>query len=297
MQTPNARVSGLKASRRDPYRLLIMTIFGALSLLAVLIGCEVAHTSAPAGHAWMLNIASWIAGALLGTALCAGRIDIRRWWPVLALIGLASTFLEPGLSGVHRWISLGPVRLNSAELLLAPMIVALADPNPNPSLRLIVVFSALAILIFQPDASQAIALAGGSGVVMLASPQTALRRAVIVIGLAAMATASLFRPDPLAPVPEVEGIIQLAANQSTAVAGVAVLALVGAIVTPLVAAHRSPPGLRSACYGLTSYLALSALAPFCGRFPVPLVGMGVSSILGAWLGLGALMAIQGRRDQ
>ena len=83
--------------------------------------------------------------------------------------------------------------------------------------------------------------------------------------------------------PEVEGIVGLAWDMSPVLAALAVLTLAGTTLAPLLAA-RSP----AAC-GLTTYLALCALAPAFGAFPVPLVGMGVSPVLGAWLGFGALM--------
>jgi hypothetical protein len=41
---------------------------------------------------------------------------------------------------------------------------------------------------------------------------------------------------------------------------------------------------------LAVYCAVVSLAPALGAFPVPLVGMGMSAILGFWLGAGALAA-------
>ena len=110
----------------------------------------------------------------------------------------------------------------------------------------------------------------------------------------AMVGAAWFRPDPLAPVPEVEGIFQLAWASSPFVAILAVVALGAAALTPglVVRAGDAP---RRAALPLVVYFAVSALAPALGAFPAPLVGMGVSPILGAWLGVGLLAALASGR--
>jgi hypothetical protein len=167
------------------------------------------------------------------------------------------------MSGVHRWIALG-VRFNAAELLLPSALVTLDS-------QILLSFALLVLLALQPDASQAIALAGAMIVTTIAS-----KRFWLAASLAAVAALSFLRADTLAPVPEVEGIILLATPLQ---ASIAMLALAGTALAPLI--------VRS--YSLTIYLALCALAPALGAFPVPLVGMGVSPILGAWLGFGALM--------
>jgi len=246
-------------------------LFGGSSLVAVATGCWIASQHGVSQHIWLMNLAAWVVGAALAAAV--SRMPVKRWWWLaLALAGLASTFLSAGMSGVHRWIGLGPIRLNAAELLLPPALVAGWD--------IVLALAILILLVLQPDASQAIAFAGGSIVATLASNASRVRRVWTIALFAGGAAVSLLRADPLAPVPEVEGIIGLA---SPGFAALAILALAGTAFTALVVAHSS------AAYALTAYLVLIALAPMFGAFPVPLVGMGVSPILGAWLGFGALM--------
>jgi hypothetical protein len=96
---------------------------------------------------------------------------------------------------------------------------------------------------------------------------------------------SFVRQDTLAPVPEVEGIVGIATTMSPALGALAVLSLAGAVLAPLTVI-RSPQA-----YALTTYLAICALAPEFGAFPVPLVGMGVGPIFGAWFGFGTLMGM------
>ena len=242
--------------------------FGTMSLAAVATGCWVARAHGVPAQVWETNLAAWAVGA--GLAAPLSRARSARWWPVIAVAGLAATFLSSGLSGVHRWIGLGPIRLNGAELLLPPVFAA--------GTGIVLPLAILIALALQPDASQAVAFAGGSIALALTSSP---RRRWIAALFAAAAALSFLRPDPLAPVPEVEGILGLAARISPALAALAMAALAGTALAPLLV--RSP-----AAYGFAAYLALGALAPALGAFPVPLVGMGVSPILGAWLGFGAL---------
>ena len=71
------------------------------------------------------------------------------------------------------------------------------------------------------------------------------------------------------------------------------LALIGlAAFTAVPAAQtRSEGRLRLAGAALSLCLAAWAVTPLFGAFPVPLVGVGMSPILGAWLGVGLLAAM------
>jgi hypothetical protein len=278
------------AARPDPRLRLAWLLFGGFSLAAVLTGCWVASAHGVPGRALIMNLAAWAVGAVLALAISRAGSRVERAWPVIALIAVAATLLSPGLSGVHRWIALGPLRLNAAELFLAPALVALAGLNSRPLFGLILPLTTLILLASQPDASQAAAFAAASILMLFIGNHTAARRLLTTALFAAVAVMACLRPDPLAPVPEVEGIIGLAVGMSPVIAGLAVLALAGAVLSPLTAAGTG----KAAARGLTAYLALTALAPILGAFPVPLVGMGVSPILGAWLGFGALMNRSGQ---
>ncbi|WP_043429722.1 hypothetical protein [Cystobacter fuscus] len=256
---------------------------------AVLIGCGVAAAHAVPPALWARNAGAWILGALLATVLARTATPrMARVCLLLVPAAIAATFLDGGLSGVHRWIRLGPVRLNAAELLLPVGLVAWSSLAPRRFPFALTVPGIGLVLALQPDASQAVALAGAVLAIQLAQrPPGALGWVGVAVSTAA-ALIALFRPDPLLPVPEVEGILGLARDTSPLLALLAVLTLAGAVLSPL-AAVKGP--LPAAAMGLAVYLALSALAPGLGAFPVPLVGMGASPILGAWCGLGLLVGL------
>ena len=87
----------------------------------------------------------------------------------------------------------------------------------------------------------------------------------------ALAAASWLRPDPLEAIPEVEGIVGLAYAVSPVLALLAVVVLVATLLAP-------------------AYFLTAAATTLFGAFPMPLLGVGMSPILGFWLGVGLLAA-------
>lgn len=204
--------------------------------------------------------------------------------------GLALTLASPGLDSVHRWTHLGPFQLNVAEIFAPPALVGLSMLGGSLRWPWVVAAVAMALLITQPDASQATALGGGiMAVVAFRASGQAFRWAAGALIAAAIICAWL-RPDPLPPVPEVEQILRLAWDLSP-LAAVLTGALIGAAaVAPGVALRTGAPSTNGAALGLVAYFLLSAITPAIGAFPVPLAGMATSPILGFWLGVGMLAA-------
>ncbi|WP_250633526.1 hypothetical protein [Pinirhizobacter soli] len=233
-----------------------------------------------------MNLLAWIVGLVLCGLIARGGRSLGAFWVALGVLGLGATILSPPLEGVHRWIGLGPVRLNAAELLMPAAMVGVA------TLRMPTWVSVLVLALFiQPDASQAVAVACASIAILVIRKTTWTTVAVVSLPAAALAVAAVLQPDRLSPVPEVEGIIGLANRVSPLLAALAVMALAGTVLIPLLLTRTPSRLVRSAAIGLTIYLSLSAIAPIFGAFPVPLVGMGMSPILGWWLGFGALAGL------
>lgn len=264
-----------------------LAIFAALSLTALAIGCVVAHASGVPMVVWVRNLASWAVGATTAAVLVSFAGQRANFaFLVLAPVGLAASFWAAGLQGVHRWVDVGPLHVNVAQVLLPPAIVAVGDRTLGRT-RWWLAAAILLLLVAQPDASQATAFGGALAALIVASPERrGVRTAgVAVVGLAILA--SWQRPDPLAPVPEVEQIMDLAWRVSP-------IAAVGAWVALLAACGGlsvvRTPSLRTPAGALGVYALITAAAPLAGAFPFPLVGMGMSPILGLWLGAGLLAA-------
>lgn len=266
--------------------LSILGPFCVLSLAAMALGCAIAAASDVPAAVWMRNPVAWTIGVLIAATL-ALRAGPRASSAVLALapLGLAASLFSAGQQGVHRWIDVGPLHLNVAQVLLPAAIVAFAAQRQ--AWRWLVAATVMALLIVQPDASQSTAFGGALFALIGAS---ALAKPARLAGMAATGVAiaaSWLRPDPLGPVPEVEEIMRLAAELSPLAAVAAWVALIAAVGSP---ALMKTPGDGGASRALCAYAVLSALMPLIGPFPVPLVGMAMSPILGLWLGVGLLAA-------
>jgi hypothetical protein len=279
---------------RPPGSTVLLPLFAILSLAAVAIGCVVASADGVAAATWYRNLAAWVLGALAAVAIArwGGRRTLIGFL-VAAPVGLAATFLSAGSGGIHRWADLGPAHVNVAEVLLPPAVVACVTLAGSLRWAWGAAAVVAGLLIVQPDASQATAF-GGALVVVATFLLGGIRRMGGMALAACSVVAAWLRPDPLAPVPTVEGIMALAWSLSPVVAILAGIALGGAVLAPLAASRSDHRPVRVAALTLAAYAVLSALAPLLGAFPVPLVGMGMSPILGLWLGIGLLTALAAR---
>jgi cell division protein FtsW (lipid II flippase) len=250
----------------------------------------------------LLNLASAAGGflvlALGGQTLAA--LLVNRPGAVAAVILSVEllTLVSPGIAGVHRWISLGDVRLHPAAILnpLLLLAVILLWHGERGRAATSVVVAGLMLHVLQPDAGQASALAAGAlALALCTGPKGAPRLGMIVVAVAGAVLAWL-RPDPLWPVDAVENIIPMAFSLH---ALLGVLSIVALALIPAAALWRlrdrkgqSPRG-AAASVSLAAYLLASILVLAFGEFPTPVLGFGASPILGVVLGLG-LVAGEGR---
>ena len=273
------------------------TVFTVLSFVAVATGCLVVALDGASAGTWLPNLAAWGVGALV--ALVVYRFASPLFARVMvfaAPVGLLASLANPGQMGVHRWLDLGPVHANVAALLPV-FVVAMAGLVRGVRWIWLAYVLCAVVLILQPDASQATAFAAAILILVGRLPVTHFASIGIVVLVSSGAGIAWLRPDPLMPVAEVEGIIGLAYAISPLIAVVAVVALGGATLAPMmIAAQPEPSTARTAALALSVYFVLSALTPLFGAFPVPLVGIGMSPIVGFWLGTGLLAAIVSREN-
>jgi cell division protein FtsW (lipid II flippase) len=231
-----------------------------------------------------------VAVVLAAAVAVAGRRWVRRGatfptWAVigLALAGLAATLLW-GETPPRRWLAVGPLRLYMAPVVLPVLLLAHGVEARGGRERATAANAALVIagvlLAMQPDASQVVALL--VAVVAGATVSLPVRRAGLAMGaLLTLLTAWAFtRPDPLQPIPHVEGVFALALAHSVA-AGAAVVAAAATFILSLWA---------RADRGLAAYYAALFACSMAGLTPAALIGYGA----GPWLGYG-LMAGLARR--
>jgi cell division protein FtsW (lipid II flippase) len=205
---------------------------------------------------------------------------------VVTLAAMAAPLLGDG-AGPERWLRIGPLNLYVAPLLLPSLLVACAGLRRHGAtgqgFGLAALTLAGVVLAAQPDASQVLALLVATVVLCAIGRRDGWMQWAAAVALVLAAVWAFSRPDPLQPVPYVEGVFALALGHSL-VAGAAVLAAAAALLGGLgwwATRHAGWLMAVSAYYGVL--FACSA----AGLTPAPLIGYGA----GPLLGFGLLVAV------
>ncbi|PTL80315.1 hypothetical protein [Vitiosangium sp. GDMCC 1.1324] len=271
-------------------------------LPAIVLGAAVADTLSVPIRVFALNLLALLLGGATSLALMRASLELRarvlRWLPWLAFLALLATLVFPGIEHVHRWLSLGPIRLHASAAFLPWVLGGLASSSERARANsLALALGAQLIHLAQPDAAQATALA--LGLLPLLWSGTLVRRGtgLALAGVFLMlAAGSWTRADPLLAVDHVERVLVLAFSRGvlwTLAAGVA-----GALVfVPLILSLRrtstAPPGFG---LSVTLYFTTTLGVTFLGNFPVPVMGAGAGPVLGWYAMVTLLFALPPRVD-
>jgi hypothetical protein len=274
----------LRSHTESPDRRAVFA-FGIASLLTIALGAVVMANADIPLSIWIRNPIAWLLAGAVALFL-ASRGWLGAWLAPVAAIIIAVSLIGPDQQGVHRWLDLGPVQLNAAALVLPAAVVAFVR---TPAVVAIPSFAIIVgLLAWQPDISQLAAFALAT--TLLCAVRFGWKGVAVALLLSAAAIAlCLSRPDPLAPVPHVEGIFTLAWSQSPVLAITMAVSLALAALSPLLLRRSAPASLA-----LTAYFAATSLAFLLGAYPAPLAGYGLSFVVGWWLGFAAVSGRQAR---
>lgn len=269
----------------------LVAMLGGLSVAAVVAGVAICQLNGVPAVVWGRNLAAWAVGAIVACLLWRGGTWVFAAMLGVAVLGMGFSLLGPGQMGVHRWVNAGPVSLNVAMMMLPGALVALAWLGRVRVWPWGLALVVLLLLAMQPDRSQATAFGAGMiWLVLRGDQKLVVRMATAVVAVVAIVGAWL-QPDPLAPVPEVEEILLIGYAVAPALAVAAAVTLLLFALGPAVLTLKETPTVRRAGEALSFYFVISAVMPFVGAYPVPLVGVGMSPVLGAWLAIGGLACL------
>lgn len=235
--------------------------------------------------AWLINLllvtlgilAAYFSNKLISVFKSTGSSLIISISVVLLLL----TFMDKGLTGVHRWISTGNFKLNIG-VIVAPLL--LIQISKTEGIEQAIFTTALVTILFllQPDASQVTAFSIPASVLLMAKMKN---KAASLLAIALILTSVIVAwccLDSLPAVSYVEKIVQMAGQISPLYFVVAVLSL-ALLHLPFFAGYVIKRELVFLATGL--YFLLSILSSFFGNFPVMIMGYGISPIIGYFIGL------------
>jgi hypothetical protein len=270
--------------------LLPVTVPAVAAGLAVLVLADVGR------GVWLIQGSAIALACVLALAHGMVRPTFSPRHVSIVIIGLSLALVAAPLSGEavgpERWLSLGPVSLYVAPLCLPSFLAACAfclrERGGLALTALVAMVAMSALLAAQPDASQVLALLVASAVLFVRDSIGIKRSATALMAMALIAWYAFSRPDPLEPVPYVEGVFSLAFEHSVA-AGLFVVAGAFALVGGLwLCSLRDNYWLAAA----SAYYAVLFACSVPGLTPAPLVGYGAAPLLGFGLMVAVLRTLE-----
>lgn len=231
---------------------------------------------------WIQNIFIWIAGTVLGSVFIMrnrGRNlpngNSRYAMMIAALLVLP--FFFQGLEGVHRWLTFGPINIYIASIVCPLLIIHLWKLTLKNREYYVfgLTFISLIILLFHPDASQLTAFACAAFIILWKKMNKRMIKLLCITYTVVLVTASWIFPDELAPVPYVEDIIFLVADLGNVWFIMGILSLILLLIPFFFYGKKSIVSLS-----LGVYFLIMMIVTFIGNFPMPIMGYGISPIIG-----------------
>lgn len=202
---------------------------------------------------------------------------------VISVLALILTFINAGVEGVHRWISVGPLQLYVSVIVMPIILINLWNLLQKDKIffACVSIISVSILLTLQPDAS--IMMAFCLSIIVLLWKKVNRFIYFIMIGfLLGLTAITWIFLDGLEPVLYVEGIFTLIANMGMVSLIFGILSIVLMILPFFMISTKKNKGL-SICFGFY-FIAIFASNLF-GNFPVPLLGYGISPIVGYFISI------------
>ncbi len=260
-----------------------------LTIPAITIGAIAMYLNEIPTLIWAQNMFFLVIAGLISFFAVLSKLNMKRSSAydisiLISLLLIILTFISPGMDGVHRWLSIGIINFNVSMIVLPILIIELWKllQIKGLSFTIIITIVVSILLSIQPDASQLTGFAIPMMVMLCRKTDKKVLRLLIVGILSILIILSWVFLDNLSPVAYVEGILSLLANMGLIwlILGVFSLAI---LPVPFILFPPKNLKLPSVCVGL--YFIIILISTFCGNFPVPLMGYGVSPIIGYFIAI------------
>ena len=254
---------------------------------AILIGVVAMYVNNIPTYIYAQNIVCFIFLGLLYFFVQKIKFKIPKSNPLLGIVisvlALILTFINAGVEGVHRWISVGPLQLYVSVIVMPIILINLWNLLQKDKIffACVSIICVSILLTLQPDAS--IMMAFCLSIIVLLWKKVNRFIYFIMIGfLLGLTAITWIFLDGLEPVLYVEGIFTLIANMGMVSLIFGILSIVLMILPFFMISTKKNKGL-SICFGFY-FIAIFASNLF-GNFPVPLLGYGISPIVGYFISI------------
>lgn len=258
-----------------PYLLMLPSIFiGIIAMIRYGVPSSI----------WSQNIIVWILGTTFGcvflTVSQKKYLNNNRGNFILIIMVIALLILSlwsSDLEGVHRWLSFGPINIYTASIFLPLLIVCLWGivENHHELYGLGLTIIVLVILLSHPDAGQVTALACATSIIIWKKIDNRMLKYPSLMVLIAFVVTSWVFLDELAAVPYVEDIIFLVGDMG---GGWFILGTLSLLLLLVPFFFLGSVTLVSLSLGV--YFLVTMIVTFFGNFPMPIMGYGISPIIG-----------------
>lgn len=260
-----------------------------IALPSIIIGAIAMSSNKVPIIIWGQNIGSLLILGSISCLIISRKSKIKKRNSIsisllLTIILLLLTFFDFGLEGVHRWVSIGPVKFYVASIVIPIVFIelwgGLQIKNWWISVVITIVISIL--LTLQPDASQLTGFIIPMIILIWSKTKNKFFRYSILGLLSMLAINSWIFLDGLPPVSYVEEIVSMVANMGILWL---VLGIISLVIVPLPFILYPPKNskLLSICIGI--YYIIILVSTVFGNFPVPMMGYGISPIIGYFISI------------
>lgn len=269
-----------------------MTLY-FLMLPALLIGTFAMISYGVPLTIWVQNLFIWIVGTVIGSVFLIRNKNKNSRLSILSLsvifvIFLVLPFCFNDLDGVHRWISVGPINIYVSSIIMPILIIYLWKLilNNREGLVLALHLMILVILVLQPDAGQLTAYASAAAIILSLKINNKMIKIISIILTTSLVVLSWIFLDNLAPVPYVEDILFIVADFGNVWFILSILSLLLLVIPFFYFGKQSIIALS-----LGVYFSMTIAVTFFGNFPMPIMGYGISPIIGYVIALTLLIKI------
>lgn len=261
-----------------------------LMLPAILIGIYTMVCYDVPRSIWVQNIIIWIIGFLIGSIFISRsrvkyKMGVHSRQTIIIVILLVLPFFFSGIDGIHRWVTVGPINIYITSIILPVLIFYIWKIAINNRQRnvLVLTFITLLILLLQPDAGQLSAFASATAIIFWKMIRSKTIKIISIATILLFVMVSWVFLDDLEPVSYVEDIIFLVAGLGNVWLIAGILSLVLLFIPFFIYGKNNVIS-----YSLGVYYFTMMIVTFIGNFPLPIMGYGISPIIGYFIAISLL---------